>query len=134
MREDSQAREGRIVPAGRTPLAWSPRPLAIPQVDPGLTSLPAVVRAAEVLRYSAAKFEYWLSPGGHLREVSRLSTLLAAALAIPVLMVMPLVTLFLTQVAGWMDLLVKILLNLASVALGCVIARVVYRTWLKKQL
>jgi len=125
--------EGRLaVVADRHPLAWAPRSLTRPEVDPALTALPPVERAAEVLRYSAAKFEYWISPGGHLREVVRLSILLAALLALPVLMVMPLVTLFLAQIAGWTDLIVKILLNIAAIAFGIALASILLRMFAKK--
>ena len=86
---------GELAVASRSSLGWSPRCLQPPQVDPALTELHTVVRVAEVLRYSGLKFEYWLSPGGHVREVARLSILLAVILGFPVLMVLPLVTLLL---------------------------------------
>ena len=112
---------GKLAVASRYNLGWSPRCLQSPQVDPALTELHPVVRVAEVLRYSGLKFEYWLSPGGHVREVARLSILLAALLGFPVLMVLPLVTLLLVQVAGWTDLITKILLNAAAIAAGIVV-------------
>ena len=112
---------GKLAVANRYNLGWAPRCLQQPQVDPALTELHPVVRVAEVLRYSGLKFEYWLSPGGHVREVARLSILLAALLGFPVLMVLPLVTLLLVQVAGWMDPIVKILLNAAAIAAGIVV-------------
>ena len=116
------AEPGReIVVAKRHELGWSPRCLSPPTVDPALTELHPVVRSAEVLRYSLAKFEYWISPGGHVREVLRLSSLLAALLGIPALIVMPLVTLLLTQVLCGLNLLVKIVINLACIAAALVV-------------
>lgn len=106
---------------------WSPRPQQRPRVDPTLSDLHPVVRAAEVLRYSFSKFEYWISPGGHVREVMRLSCLLFALLILPVLVLAPLVTLFLTQVAGWLDLLLSIVLNIAGLALAVVVGRALLR-------
>ena len=129
MQEDKQ-----IVVAGRFPLTWSPRSLECPLVDPKLTDLHPVVRVAEVLRYSGAKFEYWLSPGGHVREVARLSTLLAALLALPVLLVMPLVTLMLMQVSNWLDLIMKILFDLAAVVVGLAVANYLVRIFAKRKL
>lgn len=114
---------GRELATSGSQLRWSPRGVPRPVVDPALTELHPVVRAAEVLRYSACKFEYWISPGGHAREALRLSCLVAALLAIPVLLVMPLVTLVLVQVAGWLELLVAILINAACIAAALLIGK-----------
>ena len=123
---------GELAVTSRNQLGWSPRCLQRPQVDPALTELHPVVRVAEVLRYSLTKFEYWLSPGGHVREVARLSILLAVVLGFPVLMVVPLVTLLLVQVAGWTDLILKVLLNAAAIAAVLVVAIVVGSAVLKE--
>jgi hypothetical protein len=123
---------GELAIASRCQLGWSPRCLPHPQVDPALTELHLVVRVAEVLRYSLTKFECWLSPGGHVREVARLSILLAVVLGLPVLMVVPLVTLLLVQVAGWTDLILKILLNAAAIAAAIIAAIVVGSAVLKE--
>ena len=72
------------------------------------------------------------SPRGHVREVARLSILLAVVLGFPVLMVLPLVTLLLVQVAGWTDLILKILLNAAAIAAAIVAAIVVGSAVLKE--
>src|SRR6266404_7320925 len=42
--------------------------LTPPRVDPKLTSLTPLERAAEVLRYSVLRAEYWLSPEGAMRQ------------------------------------------------------------------
>ena len=116
------AEPGReIVAAKCRELGWSPRCLSPPSVAPALTELHPVGRSAEVLRYSLAKFEYWISPGGYVREVLRLSSLLAALLGIPVLMIMPLVTLLFTQVLCWLNLIVTILIDLACIAAALVL-------------
>ena len=128
------AEPGReIVVAKCHELGWSPRCLSPPAVDPALTELHPVVRAAEVLRYSLAKFEYWISPGGHVREVLRLSSLLAALLGIPVLMVMPLVTLLLTQVLIGLDLIVKIVINLAYIVAALVVGSAMLKAAARSQ-
>ena len=128
------AEPGReIVVAKRHELGWSPRCLSPPTVDPALTELHPVVRSAEVLRYSLAKFEYWISPGGHVREVLRLSSLLAALLGIPALMVMPLVTLLLTQVLIGLDLIVKIVINLAYIVAALVVGSAMLKAAARSQ-
>ena len=128
------AEPGReIVVAKRHELGWSPRCLSPPTVDPALTELHPVVRSAEVLRYSIAKFEYWISPGGHVREVLRLSSLLAALLGIPALMVMPLVTLLLTQVLIGLDLIVEIVINLAYIVAALVVGSAMLKAAARSQ-
>ena len=116
-----------LIVASRHPLAWSPRGLTKPEVDPALTELHPVVRAAEVLRYSIAKLEYWISPEGHLREATRLTAFATALLAVPGLMLAPIVTLCLVQVSGWLDLIIKILLNLAGIVIGLALAKVLIK-------
>src|SRR5947207_3328321 len=39
-----------------------------PRVDPKLSNLTPLERAAEVLRYSFLRAEYWLSPNGAMRQ------------------------------------------------------------------
>ena len=128
------AEPGReIAVAKRHELGWSPRCLSPPRVDAALTELHPVVRSAEVLRYSLAKFEYWIPPGGHVREVLRLSSLLAALLGIPALMVMPLATLLLTQVLIGLDLIVKIVINLAYIVAALVVGSAMLKAAARSQ-
>ena len=87
----------------------------------------AVARAAEVIRYALASLEYWLSPGGHLRELLRLTAFATAFLAVPGLMLAPIVSLCLAQVAGWPDLIIRILLNLAAIVIGLALAKVLIK-------
>ena len=106
--------------------AARPVPLDRPQVDRHLTELSAIERAAEVLRFSAYRLEYALSPGGHLRAWFKLNLLLALLLAIPTVLVMPVVTLFLGTVATWsqylltaaVNILLALIAGTASVALA----------------
>lgn len=122
-----------LVVAKRNQLGWSPRCLQPPQVDPALTELHPVVRVAEVLRYSLTKFEYWLSPGGYVREVARLSLLLAVILGFPALLVAPLATLLLVQVAAWTDLILKVLLNVAAIIAALVAGTMLLKTFAKRR-
>ncbi|HSJ04216.1 MAG TPA: hypothetical protein VK956_17250, partial [Verrucomicrobium sp.] len=60
---------------------------------------------AEVFRYTFSAAEFWLSPGGWLREWIRFNLRLAAFLLVPSLLVVPLVTCALRQFSTWTDLL-----------------------------
>ncbi|TLD71663.1 hypothetical protein FEM03_05865 [Phragmitibacter flavus] len=91
-------------PAGLKSLVtphWSPQPLPPPRVDVELSKLSLLERAAEVLRYMFTKAEYWVSPGGALREWVKLNLRLGLLIAIPAVLVAPVVTLFLGQLSAW---------------------------------
>jgi hypothetical protein len=79
---------------------WQPKPLPEPVVDHELPHLNGIERAAEVIR-----FIHWLSPSGRLREFIKMNARLAIAIAVPVIIVAPLVTLALEQLKGWVVLL-----------------------------
>ena len=89
-----------------------------PHVERRLTSLPALERAAEVLRFSAARLEHWLSPGGGLRAALRRGLLLWCLLVIVGLLVAPMVTLVLGQVVIWTGLLAFAVQQLMVLPLG----------------
>jgi hypothetical protein len=84
---------------------WNPKPLPPPRVDPALPQFNALERSAEVFRYSANRLEYWISPSGWLREWLRFNIRLALLLAIPSLLVVPLITFALGQLSVWSDML-----------------------------
>ena len=86
---------------------WRPKPLPVPVVDMDLPHLTAVERSAEVCRFILNKLEYALSPLGDLREFIKLNMRLAISIAIPVLMVAPLVTMAITQFKAWVALLTE---------------------------
>ena len=83
-----------------------------PHVERHLTSLPALERAAEVLRFSAARLEHWLSPGGGLRAALCRALLVWCLLVIVGLLVAPMVTLVLGQVVVWTGLLAFVIQQL----------------------
>ena len=80
---------------------WEPKPLPPPKVDPDLLQLTPVERSTEVLRHSILSLEYWLSPSGVLREWIRFNLRLAAVLAVPALLVVPLVSFALREINSW---------------------------------
>lgn len=97
---------------------WQPEPLARPEVDHDLPRLNAIERSAEVMRFSVCEFEHWLSPGGSLREWIRFNLRLALGLAVPGLLVAPLVTLALRQFDTWIEFITKTTSNLVLVPLS----------------
>jgi len=80
---------------------WHPRPMDSPVVDPDLHRLSWIERSAEVLRHSLQSLEYWASPNGWLREWLRFNTKACLVLAVPSLMVIPLVSFTLGQFNEW---------------------------------
>jgi hypothetical protein len=63
---DSRNSFSRWVPAL---FSWRNRPLPVPRVSSDFEDLPLFSRTVESLRYNFASFEYWISPGGGLREM-----------------------------------------------------------------
>jgi hypothetical protein len=84
---------------------WRPEPLPSPVVDHDFPHLTGIERAAEVLRFMVSRLEYALSPLGHLREFAKLNARLCIGIAIPVLMVAPLITMALRQLQTWTTML-----------------------------
>lgn len=91
-----------------------------PCVDPQLVRLSAIERSAEVLRYAVHRAEHWLSPGGTLRAVLRLSIKLALLIGIPVLTVGPVVLLLLEGAAAASASLATVAANLAATSLSLI--------------
>ncbi len=95
-----------------------PVALNVPQVERGLVLLSPVERAAEVIRYSVARLEFWLSPGGSLRACLRLGLRISCVLSIFSVLVAPVVTSLLTQTVTWTDLLGQAVHHLMLLPLG----------------
>jgi hypothetical protein len=106
----------------RIKVRWNPHPVKEPQVDPDLPKLSGLARAAEALRYAVLRTEHWLCPGGKLREWARLNGKLSALLAIPALLVLPLITFVLWQIATWVGLLFGIVGRLIVLPLAALLA------------
>lgn len=84
---------------------WNPQPLQVPKIDPTLEHMPVLERITEVLRYQLLQIEYALSSRGGLREWGRVVIVLSLVMAIPAVLLVPLVTLFLNAGASWAALL-----------------------------
>lgn len=98
------------------------KPLDMPVIDRRLAALPMIERAAEVLRYTARKIEYWLSPGGLLRAILRRSMQLALLLGLPTLIAGPVVLLMLEDLAAASRLLAQIAESLALLSFWLIAA------------
>jgi len=59
-------------------LDWRPQPPCRPRVNPDFCRMSRFSRVVESLRYNFASWEYWVSPGGVLREFIRKSLGVAA--------------------------------------------------------
>ena len=96
--------------------------ISAPRIDPKLTRLPVIERSAEVLRYTFRRTEHWLSPGGTLRAVLRVSLKLPLLIGIPVLIIGPVVLLLLEDMGAGSASLVSIAVNLAAMSFALIIA------------
>ena len=104
--------------------SWQPHPLNPPQFDPALRHLDGITRSAESIRYSILSVEFWISPKGQVREWLRHNTHLAAWLIVPAVLVVPVVTFVLWQVAKWTTMLTSITGNLIVLPILALVAAV----------
>ena len=91
--------------------------LTPPRVDPKLISLTPLERAAEVIRYSVLRAEYWLSPEGAMRQRIRFAVRLWVYVMIAAL-IAPSVTAVIQHVTGWTTMSAEIVQNIAEIPLG----------------
>lgn len=91
---------------------WHPQPVETPTVAEDLPRLSPVERSAESVCYGVKRLEHWVSPSGTIREWLRFNFWVAGMLAIPSLLVVPLMTYLLGSFASWTGFLVKIVGNL----------------------
>ena len=98
------------------------QPVARPVVVRNLAQLPPIERGAEVLRYALSRTEHWLSPGGLVRTVLRLSMTLAILLGLPVLIVGPVIMLLIENMAAAAALLAASAKHLATMSFWLIAA------------
>jgi hypothetical protein len=77
------------------------RPIPRPEIDRDLERLSFLERVAEVLRYSIARLEYSISATGELRAWFKGSLSLALLLAIPAVLIMPVLTAIFGTFVTW---------------------------------
>ena len=119
---------------------WQPIPIAKPEIDSSLTSLSAMERVAEVLRFSFMSIEYAVSPNGGVRAWLKLNLLICLMLLAPALLVFPVITWFLVTFTTWTEYLYLIAKNilyfflLVSASVAVIIStHFAVKTYLKKQ-
>jgi len=105
---------------------WQPKPINPPKPDPEVEHLTGPQRSAEVMRYSILSLEFWLSPLGRLREWTRLNGKACAVLLIPAVLIVPLITWIISQIAGWIITLIGISKHLIILPLLAVVAVVAF--------
>jgi len=100
--------------------AWRPTPVSPPTLDSNLEALSGIERVAEVLRFSALSVENAISPHGGLRAWLKLNLLVALVLAIPAVLVVPVITYLLSGFSTWAQFLAAIANNLLNAAVSMV--------------
>lgn len=88
--------------------SWHAKQVEQPRVDPELENLNGLTRSVESIRYSILSIEFWISPNGQVREWLRQMTGVASWLAVPAVLVLPLVVLILWQIVKAVTMLVAI--------------------------
>ena len=91
--------------------------LTPPRVDPKLTGLAPLERAAEVVRYSFLRAEYWLSPDGVMRQRVRFAVRLWVYVMIAAL-IAPGITAVIQHVTGWTAMSAEMVRNITEIPLG----------------
>jgi hypothetical protein len=89
-------------------MPWNPHSLAPPTVDPNLEHLDGITRSAESIKYSILSFEFFIARDGQVREWTRHNGRLAALLAIPAFIIVPIITFMLSQLVLWVVALIAI--------------------------
>lgn len=88
-----------------------------PSIDPNLSTLPPLERAAEALRYSVLRAEYWLSPEGAMRHRIRFALRVCAYVVIAAL-IAPGITAVIRHITSWTAMSADIVQNIAEIPLG----------------
>ena len=101
-------------------LAWRPIPIEPPALDSHLETLSGVERVAEVLRFNVLSIEAAISPHGGLRAWLKLNVLATLTLAIPAMLVVPVITYLLSGFSTWSLFLAEIANNLLQTAVSMV--------------
>jgi uncharacterized membrane protein len=105
--------------------SWRPKPVDPPRVDPELPHLDCLTRSAESIRYSILSIEFWISRNGQVREWLRHNARIASWLAVPALLVLPLLVLILWQVVKAVTMLTSIAGHMIVLPILVLVAAVV---------
>lgn len=102
------------------------RPLPPPTIDPHLETLGPFSRSTECLRFFILSVEHWLSPAGRLRWWIKLNLCLSAWVLVPAVFLMPVVSIVLHELDGWLSMLLSIVLKVILLTIliaGALLAR-----------
>ena len=97
------------------PLLAQPHPVARPTVGADFFQLPGWRRSLTAILYNLRCLEHWIAPQGWIREWFRLNVLAAVLIGTSSLLVGPVVSALLVNVAQWTQLSVVILTEVMSV-------------------
>jgi hypothetical protein len=124
---DNMDNDRQIITAGTPPPLWLQRPVRRPGDALELPPDNALARGLEVTAWSFARLEHWLSPGGWLRAWLRLNLILAIALSVAGMLLLPAAARFLEELARsgrWLGITVLDLITIierlpaAAVSIG----------------
>jgi len=101
----------------KTPAPTELTQLNPPRVNPQLPKLTPLERAAEVIRYSFLRAEYWLSPEGAMRRRIRFAAQVWVYVVMAAL-IAPGITHVIKNVTGWTAMSAEIVQNIAEIPLG----------------
>ena len=79
-------------------------PICKPVVNTQLNQMNGLQRAAESFCYTILSIEYWISPDGAIRSWLRMNSRLCVWMIIPGVVVIPVVSLILWQLAFWFSM------------------------------
>lgn len=97
---------------------WKPTPLKPPKIQKDFAKQSVVQRLSAVFRYSVLSLEYWISPGGRLREWFRFNAVTALFIGLPAMLIIPIITFLLTQFTAWTIAIAKTLLLIPAAVLA----------------
>ena len=92
--------------------AWNPQPLTKPRVIAELSRLRFLERASVALAYQVVRLEYTLSPAGQLRAWAKVCLKTGIVLAVPAVLIVPVITFILAGMATWGAYVAAVALNL----------------------
>lgn len=111
-----------------------------PQRDPQWRQWPRLERAWEIVRFTALRFEHWISPGGLLRGFLRLCIQIALLIGIPAVLLGPPLVLFFQQAVALMALLTELarqflqaIVHLVGATVGLILLGLIWRALLRRK-
>lgn len=89
-----------------------PSPVAKPRIAADFDQLSELQRITESLRHALLEFEYAVAPGGFLRGWLRFNLLILAILFIPMVLLIPPITIAIEAFESWTEMLFQAAVNI----------------------